>query len=240
MLTKLTRNLALIRDLGHEPAELHVIEVDNAGQLQEAKKLHAKVFLSHGFVKESDLTNHGLEIGGAEDPYQSHAKYFAVERTNGSKPRTVAVSRLILCDPAQGHQSFQTYRHQKLNENAKALIDGTVPEDIAEVSGLVKQPGEKTIVTLMLYREMWRYSIRKHHKLWIMSCDAALYNRLRLLFGDSLVEAGEKKYFKGHEVVPVILEVEDSLNRISEMKHLSPLKRQLQAKLVNFFLRGPN
>jgi len=178
-------------------------------------------------------------IGEKEDPYQGHSRYFIVERSDGETKRVVASSRLILSDPTKGHQSFQTYRHQKLNSIAATAIERTKPEQCAEVSGLVKEPGENTIVTLMLYREMWRFSLKKKHELWLMSCDANLYKRLKLLFGNALIQAGEKTYFKGHEIVPVILEVPASLQRVKEIRHLNPVKQQLQQKLVKFFLKDP-
>jgi hypothetical protein len=239
MLKKLSYNLTLIRDLGTEPKELRAHEAINPNQLNSAKELHAKVFHSRGFVKDTDLIKQGRAIGEKEDPYQGHSQYFIVERSDGKKNRTVAASRLILADPLKGHQSFQTYHHQKLNSVAMAAIAKTKPEQCAEVSGLVKEPGENTIVTLMLYREMWRFSLKQKHELWLMSCDANLYKRLKLLFGNALIQAGEQSYFKGHEVIPVILEVPASLQQIKEIRHLNPVRQQLQQKLVKFFLKNP-
>jgi len=239
MLKKLSYNLALFRDLGTEPKELRAHEVIDTNRLNSAKELHAKIFHARGFVKDTDLIKQGRVIGEKEDPYQGHSRYFIVERSDGETKRVVASSRLILSDPTKGHQSFQTYRHQKLNSIAATAIERTKPEQCAEVSGLVKEPGENTIVTLMLYREMWRFSLKKKHELWLMSCDANLYKRLKLLFGNALIQAGEKTYFKGHEIVPVILEVPASLQRVKEIRHLNPVKQQLQQKLVKFFLKDP-
>lgn len=238
MFKRIRHTAVFWKALGGEPNKFKVSIVQNEQQLSEAKELHAAVFLAKGYVSEADLTSDGKHIGLTEDPYQTHSQYFIVERNHGDTTKVVASARLILSDERLGHRSFQTYEHQELLPKYRQLIERELPSSLAEVSGLVKDRSENTIVTLLLYRAMWQYSLVTGHRYWLMSCDDRLYKRLKLLFGNTLVEAGKRKFFKGHTVVPVILDVPYSVHRLLRVARINPLKRRLQISLVRFFLAG--
>jgi N-acyl-L-homoserine lactone synthetase len=129
--------------------------------------------------------------------------------------------------------------HQKLDVAHRGVIEKTDPSTIAEVSGLVKEPGESSVAVYMLYRAMWQYSLTKNIRLWLMSSDERLYNRLTAVFGDKITRIGPGGYFKGHQVVPVMLDIQGSLDRLlvlGSRRHI--IQRNLQRYLIKFFLRG--
>ena len=220
-----------------EPQNLQVKCADEVGLLARAKTLHAQIYLKHGYVTEADLTSAGF-IGPHEDPYQDHAQYFLIDRIVGAHPAAVAVSRLILAAEDKGLHSFQTYIHREIEEPYRRLIEQTDPRKCAEVSALVKAPGENTIVTLLLYRAMWQYGLTHGHKLWLVSCDARLYDRLAFLFGPALTKIGPTSYFKGHHVVPALLHMDESLKTLLHERTKNPLRHMVRRRLINFMLRG--
>lgn len=223
-----------------EPDDLRAHSVTEKALLKQAQLLHAQVYRAHGYITDQDLTQSGL-IDHREDPYQDHAQYFAVERQIDGKWRLIAASRLILSHKTKQHQSFQTYIHQTLTPQAKALVESSDPSRIAEVSALVKVPGQSLAAALMLYRAMWHYALAHDHELWLMSCDLRLYQRLKLLFGSALTKAGDIRYFKGHNIVPLLLRVDQSLDGLTTRKRWSlPPRRLLRRRLLAFMLRGLN
>src|SRR5690242_778386 len=93
MLKKIKKTLSYAGMLSSDTHDLRVREATDEDALLKAKELHARVFLSRGYITESDLTAVGL-IGESEDPYQKHAKYFMVERLVNGSWRVCAISRL--------------------------------------------------------------------------------------------------------------------------------------------------
>jgi hypothetical protein len=73
----------------------------------------------------------------------------------------------------------------------------------------------------------------------LMAIDMKLYKRLKLLFGDALVQIGDESYYMGSTVMPVAVEVQHSLaSLIKTSGSLNPYKRQLRRELLSFFLYG--
>jgi hypothetical protein len=200
--------------------------------------LHASVYHARGYVQDEDLVGKAKYIGHKEDPYQRHAQYFVVERELDGVRQVVATARLIYADPNKGYQSFQTIVHQPIYEKYSKMIHELDPDKYGEISALVKLPGEDTKVTIMLYREIWHYTLSHGYSKLLMSCDARLFQSLKILFGDSLVKIGDAKYFKGHNVVPAMLDITSSVDNLLKVSRYNPLKRHLQLKVVKFFLRG--
>ncbi len=212
--------------------------VTEAQALKKAKQLHAKVFLSRGYITDADLTTEGT-IDTNEDPYQEHSEYFVVERLIDSEWRIQAVARLIHFHPEKQDSSFQTLVHQDVNKESRELIQLVGLENCFEVSGLVKETGESTLAVMFLYREMWQYALMNGQKLWLMSCDAGLYKRLSFLFGNAFQQIGKKSFFKGHDVIPALLDIRGSISVFTgKTKSRNPATKLLQHRLANFFLSG--
>ena len=235
-------SLRLIRQLHaatqRPDASLRASIVVTDAQLKAAKALHARVFLDRGYVRASDLVDGGKAIGPAEDPYQTHATYFVVERLQPQGRVVVATARLIHATPQLKHNSFQTLVNQRLNQSQLTYLQSLDPARCVEVSGLVKAKGESTFAVMMLYRAMWQYSIVRGYKLWLMSCDEGLYRKLKTLFGDTLVAIGRPTFFKGHHVVPAMLELDHSIGQLLSLSRYNVVKRQAQMILARFFLHG--
>src|SRR6266403_439409 len=164
MFKKISQILKFYKILQENTEMYRVVVVKTKDHLDEAKRLHAKVYFKHGYIKPSDLTEDGLYIGRIEDPYQDHAQYFVVERIDGPQPQVVSAARLILKHKNKGHESFQTYVHQPLYEKYKTKIEQIDPATCVEVSGLVKDSGVSTIAVFMLYRAMWQYSVQHGYR----------------------------------------------------------------------------
>jgi hypothetical protein len=230
--------MAYARLLKSEPQDVRVLVVNTDDHLKGAKQLHAKVFLKHGYITEENLLEDGI-IDLLEDPYQEHAQYFIAERMIDNQWKLVAASRLIKGHAEKGHKSFQTLNHQEIYKRYEKQIAAIDPASCMEVSALVKESGESTVITLMLFRAMWQYSVQAGSSIWLMSCDAKLYARLEFLFGDALTKIGEQRFFKGHDVVPGLLDMNESLYRfLVQAKSLNPFKRSMKRALVKFFLAG--
>jgi hypothetical protein len=121
----------------------------------------------------------------------------------------------------------------------KKFIEDFDPHYCVEISGLAKAKGEDPFITFLLYRQMWQYSVKHGHKLWIMACDDALYKRFKFLFGDALIQIGDKSFYMGSDVMPVAVEVQRALaNMIQASQSLNPYKRKLRKELLGFFLHG--
>lgn len=238
MPSKISKMLAYKNMLDDEPQDFRVRQAATPALLMKAKRLHTKVYLEKGYVFPHHLE--GGIIGVTEDPYQEHSHYFVTERraANG-RWKVVASARLIHMNESLGHKSFQTLIHQNIHLEHSQTLQAHDPKLIFEVSSLVKQTGESTVAVLMLYRSMWQFSLVNGYKFWLMSVDTKLFERLRFMFSETLTPIGDKSHFKGHDVIPALLDVPSSLATLRKQAiTLNPAKRAMRFAIVKFFLRG--
>lgn len=218
-----------------EHINLHVTKVDNAAYLLAAKKLHAEVYLYRKFVSKKDVRNGILTLRA--DPHQQHSQYFVV--TNKKKSRVIATARQINAKKSKGHESFALLGYTRLYDRARQEMLKFSPSDCVEISGLAKHRGVSKLAPLLLYREMWRYSVEHEHKLWLLACDAKLYVRLKLLFGPAIQRAGPKIYYSGGDVVPALLKIETSIRSIHKsLLRANFFEKILRVRVAKFILRG--
>lgn len=204
----------------------------------EARRLHARTYLVRGYVADHEIDPEGF-ISPAADPYGVHARYFSVvTRTPEGTREVVAAARLIEAVSEHGHNSFQTWREQDLTPAAKELIASYPPNECAEVSALVKNKGVSTQAILLLYRALWQYSLSHNQNLWIMSCDASLLKRLTWLFGAAIEPIGEAVYFKGHTVVPVMINIPSTLNELLRVRRGPSIVTGLRRDVARFFIHN--
>jgi hypothetical protein len=233
-----------IRDLIHyskafsrrEYTDMVVREVNDDSYLLAAKKLHANVYLSRGFVQENDIDQGVLSTKA--DPHQKHSTYFVVvEKRSG---RILATSRQIESKREKGHNSFAIMGQAFLYPGAIKRIKNHLPEESVEISGLAKQRGVSKLAPLLLYRAMWHRSLRSKHKLWLLAIDTKLFIRLKLLFGPTIRKAGKVTPYYGGDVVPAILDVQSSITSLNKSlkKRVSPIQRPLRAAVIRFMLNG--
>lgn len=197
-----------------------IVEDHDTETLQQAKRLHASVYLARDYITNDDIRD-GIMHERA-DPYQNHASYFVVKKQG----RVIATARQIIhIDGRAHHDIFPTLKETAVHERSRRHIVKLPVERIVEISALVKQPGESSIVPLVLYRAMWHHSLSRH-SLWIMACDMRVYDRLKVLFGPAVRVIGKKTYYMGSYVMPVMLEPHGGLITLIKHAHVSlPVRR---------------
>lgn len=236
MLRSLNRLINYYRVLGDGERSYKCIKVEDPETLLEVQRLHARRYFARGYVKPEEIDKRGvLDVKG--DPYQKHADYFAVINKNTHK--VVAGARLIYPMPHETLDDFQALKHFRVYGQSRKYVHKFNPEEVREVSALVKTPGEGPLPTLMLYRAMWQYSFINEHRAWVVGCNADLYKSLYWLFGAAVRRIGPLQKFRNHLFIPSLFEIVPSFNNLlHESKTLNPVKRLLKRRLVRFFLKG--
>ncbi|HKX72935.1 MAG TPA: hypothetical protein VJM32_02900 [Candidatus Saccharimonadales bacterium] len=218
-----------------EYSSFKVMEVEGDDYLVAAKKLHAKVYLDRGFIREQDIVD-GI-ISPSADPHQMHSKYFVVIDTKAS--RMVATARQIELRQGRGHHSFAMVKKANLYKRGLKLIRKHDPAKSIEISGLAKERGVSKIAPLLLYRAMWHRSLREKHTLWLMASDVRLFIRLKLLFGKSITKVGRVTPYYGGNVVPSIMCVQESITDLKKSLDSTPwFERPLRHRIARFMLNG--
>jgi hypothetical protein len=232
------RTLKYYRQLNTEAPGLQTVIVEDPEQLRAAKELHARVYRALGIVSDADLTSDGLQIGPDEDPHQSHAQYFSVQGIRDGSPHTLAAVRIIYADPGKGLESFPTYVNQRFYPNYRRLLETLDPATCGEISAFVREPGVTGKATLMLYRAMWHYSLDQGYAGLLVSCDARLHRRCKMIFGAAWMRIGPDGYSRNVRVVPVMVDVPNSLDEALRLSRVNPVKRRVKMKALEFFVRG--
>jgi len=232
------QTLRYYRQLNTEVPGLRTVIVERPEQLSAAKELHAQTYRALGYATDADLTSDGLRIGPDKDPHQAHAQYFSVQRFQDGTPRTVAAVRIIQADPGQGLESFPTYATQELYPKYRRLLEGLDPAACGEISALVREPGVSGKAALMLYRAVWHYSLGQRYELLLVACDTRLYRRCKMIFGASWSRIGSDGELWDSPVVPVMIDIPNSLDEALKLSRVNPVKRRIKMKALEFFLRG--
>ena len=232
------QTLKYYQQLGTELPGLRTAIVTRPDELNAAKELHARIYRSHDFVSDADLTGDGLHIGPEKDPYQEHSQYFSVQGLRDGAPCTVAAVRIINAGPGLGLESFPAYVTQELYPEYRRLLKGTDPAACGEISALVREPGVSGKAALMLYRAVWHYSLDRRYALLLVACDVRLYPRCKMIFGASWIRIGPDGHIWNHPVVPVMIDIPGSLDAALTLSRVNPVKRRVKRKALEFFLRG--
>lgn len=214
----------------------YALDETHTSILEEAKRLHASEYLLRNFVLPEDI--HDGIIHEKSDPHQTHSTYFVVEKNQ----TVVALVRLIKYKgkgPAK--ESFPVLNHAYIYPRSLRRIDDLRPEQIVEVSALVKKRGESSIATMMLYAQITHYVIRHRHRLFIMACDLRLYERLKILFGPAMTKIGRQTPYQGADVMPIAIDVYSGLQYIktaaNKARHPLSVRRQAAAYILKESLR---
>jgi hypothetical protein len=232
------QTLKYYRQLGTELPGLRTVIVRHPEQLSAAKELHARTYRAHGYVTDADLSGDGLSIAPDKDPYQAHAQYFSVQGPGDGVPRTVATVRVINAEPGQGLESFPTYMTQDLYPKYRRLLEELDPAACGEISALARDPDVSGKAALMLYRAVWHYSLDRRYALLLVACDTRLYPRCKMIFGASWIRIGRDGWIWNHRVVPVMIDIPNSLEEALKLSRVNPVKRRIKMKALEFFLRG--
>lgn len=232
------QTLKYYRQLNAEVPGLRTVVIKHPQELSAAKELHARTYRALGIVTEADLTSDGLCIGIDEDPHQQHAQYFSVQELRDGNPHTVAAVRVIYADPGKGLGSFPTYVNRTLYPEYRNLLEELGAAACGEISALVREPGTSGKATLMLYRAIWHYSLERQYARLLVSCDARLYGRCKIIFGASWMRAGPDGYSKNVRLIPVIVDIPGSLDEALKLSRVNLVKRRVKLRALEFFVRG--
>lgn len=214
-----------------QQGQFKVVKIDESGDLlQKAKKLHADVYLLREFITKEHINEEG-HIHSDFDPHQHHSLYFVVisNKTN----EVVAVARQISWEKNKARSSFPLLQNARLYKTA-ALPTKKQQQTTVEISALVKKQQTSSTAVLMLYREMWRYSIEVKHSTWIMACDVNLYKNLSFFFGPALVRIGYQTKYRGGDIIPVMLSPKTALNRLQTGKRATMKESLIRNKIITF------
>ncbi len=168
-----------------------VQQVSDGQLLQQAKQLHAEVYLRRGFVSESDIRD-GI-LHSEADPHQHHATYFVV--TEKATGEAVFMARQLHHRP---DLTLPIFRHLELSKD----YGDVAHQEIVEISAFAKRHKTDSRAAYLLFYEMLRHSSQQGHHYWLLACDVNVYKRLKVLFGPVLRQVGPKAFYMGSMVVP--------------------------------------
>lgn len=206
-------------------AKRYVVRKVTTGRyLNEARRLHAGIYLAHDFVVKTDITAAGYLTKKA-DPHSEHAEYFVAIDTKSDE--VVALVRQI--HQRSGH-TLPVFHHRL----TKANYAHVHKDDIVEISAFAKKPGTDSRVTLLLFREMLQHSRRQGHQYWVFACDSKVYRSLKTLFGKLLQKTGPEVFYMGSAVVPAEVDLDRALGRLRRNYRYSiPPLRQVRKFLYD-------
>lgn len=234
---KVRRALKYYRQLNAALPGTETVLVEQPDHLRAAKLLHAQTYVRLGIVTETDLTADGC-IGPDEDPAQNHAQYFIVQGLKDGAPHVFAAVRIIYADPGKGLASFPAYATQQFYPDQRKLLESLDVADVGEISALVREPGVSAMTTLMLYRAIWHYALAQGYVRLLVSCDARLHQRCKMIFGEAWMRAGPDGSMRGVQVVPVLVNIPASLDEAHKLSRTNPVKRFVKRRALKFFLDG--
>lgn len=236
----INRTLKYYRQLAAEVPSLRTVVVSEPDALSAAKELHARTYLRRGMVPAEALTSDGRQIGLAYDPYQAHAQYFSVEEFRDGEPRTVAAARVIVADRDCGLDSFRFFHERRtLYPRYRRQLETLDPAACGEISALVREPGTNGKAALMLYRAVWHYALSQGYEYLLVSCNAGLYRRCKIIFGRSWIRVGPSyQRFANVREIPVVIDIRGSLADALRLSRLNPVQRHIKLKALQFFVRG--
>jgi hypothetical protein len=236
----ITQTLKYYRQLAAEVPGLSAIVVSDPDALRAAKELHARTYRRRGMVPVEALTSDGRQIGLPYDPYQAHAQYFSVREFRDSGQRTVAAVRVIVADPDSGLDSFRFFRDGRtFYPRYRRMLETLDPAACGEISALVREPGTNGKAALMLYRAVWHYALSRRYECLLVSCNAGLYRRCKMIFGRSWIRVGSGyQRFANVREIPVVIDIRGSLDEALTVSRVNPVKRHIKLKALRFFVRG--
>lgn len=197
-------DLSLMGDHSEE-TKLYAEVATSEEQIYAARVLHAYAYLRAGYVNENDIENRVLTAG--IDPYVNRSTYFIIAN-NSETPRPIVVARQIAYDHTR---SFPLLENMKISPSSRDVLDGIDLPNCVEISGLAKMPGASKFYTLLMYRDMWQYSIKHGHDKWFIASDERLTKSLENMFGATITRLGDTQNYLGSPTDPMLLDSRNGL-----------------------------
>ena len=233
---KQVKRYSELLDLSHNKHSYKcVILREGSKQHVLAKQLHTSVYKHLGFIDETDINEQGI-ISLRADPHQVHSIYFAVsDSISYGKP--LAVARQINYKEELGYQSFPLMSRASIAHNHMSKIISYDPNEIVEISALVKAPEASPLSPLVLYKFMLDYSLKdRKHKVWLMALDTKVYKGMKYNFGGVLTEIGPEISLTGGGAIPLMMHTDGVFNVMEqEIKKSRLIQKQVRQMILSFY-----
>lgn len=188
------------------------VTVQQASQpevIEQARRLQATVYLQRRYITQEDVI--GGVMSPRVDPWVANSVYFVARDPAGV---VLGVIRLILWGSPD---SLPALRHGFIWPAHKEYIETLLPA-VAEVSALAVARGAPGGIAVQLYRAIWHYGRRHHHKMWLMLIDPPMRSLLHALLGPVTYAVGDPRWYMGGHLLPVALRTCDTHSIISDFE----------------------
>jgi hypothetical protein len=172
--------------------------VSSSAEVLAARRLQADIYLANGFVSEEDVTTAGT-LSTAVDSWSDTCTYFAVIRDGVA----VATARQIRSeDPDQ----LPALKLNDLYPEDLFRIRYLPPGSAVEISALARHRGAKSSDVVAIYARMWRESLERKHRAWVMAVDVKVFELLRkIICGNAIRPIGPAQEYMGSMVLPAVI-----------------------------------
>jgi hypothetical protein len=75
--------------------------------------------------------------------------------------------------------------------------------------------------------------------LWLMACDVRLFQRLKIMLGDAIVQVGKQTVYQGGDVIPAMVKPRQALRELIRSAIKAKfIKRWVRLMLLEFIVNG--
>lgn len=205
-----------------------------------ARMLHASVFLQRGYIHEGDLNENGL-VASTLDPYVNHSKYTVLTNKGNDIPKVAA--RKIQYKKEKGLNSFLSFNGASFYPEVVERIKDIGPDNVVEVSSLVKGEGVDTLDVMYLIRQMWQEALDDDEKLWIFVFNTKVYNSIAEKLVGLVEQAGPETHLEayGADVVPCVISPKGAIGGyLTKYEEASFAQKRIMAVFAKFMLHDIN
>lgn len=214
----------------------------------EARQLTTRYYLKRNFITKDQVAEDGT-IKHEFDPHHDDSEYYvALDPETG---RVAATVRKIMYTPEKGKRSFPLFDHEnELDEEYREQLDAIGPENLVEISALVKEPSldPDGTIAMKLYKRLfldeWSKSSQgdvhaSNDKTYIMACNPILFKNFKYIFNGSIKRIGPDLDYPGQIAVPAMLPLrEGAVNLINNVSNKKNSFRNAHKIIIDFFLDG--
>lgn len=185
----------------------------NPDLVLSCRQLTARYYLKREFVGEDEVNEEGVID---DDPYVDQSLYYAL--LDGGSGELIAGTRKIY--NKDGLSSFPIMKHgEKLYADAVSHLESMDPDNIVEVSALVKEPklDHDNMATLRLYRKLYQDAYTslsgdgRQEQVFIMACNPQLFRDFKTFFDGVITRIGPDLQYPGQIAVPAMLQVDTAI-----------------------------
>lgn len=197
-------------------------------EILAARRLNAEVYLASGFISITDIGADGT-IDSSLDGWSSASDYFAVMRDGSA----VATARQITSGEPDRLPALSL---ADLAASEVQMIRDLPAGSAVEISGLARSSDTPSSDVVAVYVRMWRESLLRRHRVWVMGVDVRVFELLRaLLCGAAIRRIGPDQEYLGSKVVPAVIWCDELSSEQRRLADLASSPTSLQALLPRLF-----